>query len=174
MFTPGLELSRAFFAEIVRPLLVDRFPELRYGAALLGSGSEILGFDTEMSTDHNWGPRVDLFFEVNADGTDDRPIAGGLPNPFDLAWVPAGDTLYFVVEGPSPDIQLRWDIYVVRADGSARGEVVFSFQAVCGSRSSCGFRSSCRFRASCGFRRLRGLLWLAQESIRSSLVDQHR
>jgi hypothetical protein len=28
---------------------------------LIGYGSEILGFDTLMSTDHNWGPRVLLF-----------------------------------------------------------------------------------------------------------------
>jgi hypothetical protein len=60
-FTPGLELSRAFFAEVVKPILDDRYSSLRYSAALLGSGSEVLGYDTEMSTDHEWGPRVDLF-----------------------------------------------------------------------------------------------------------------
>ena len=32
-----------------------------YSAALIGSGSEVLEFDTEMSTDHHWGPRVMLF-----------------------------------------------------------------------------------------------------------------
>src|SRR5687767_15005392 len=60
-FLPGLELSRSFFAEAVQPLLGEAFPSLRYAAALLGHGSEVLGFDTPMSTDHNWGPRVDLF-----------------------------------------------------------------------------------------------------------------
>ena len=60
---PGLELSRLFFAEAVRPVLDDVVPGLRYAAGLLGSGSEVLGFDTEMSTDHHWGPRVDLFVE---------------------------------------------------------------------------------------------------------------
>ena len=60
-FIHGLELSRRYFNEAVRPLLAKAFPSLRYGAALLGSGSEVLGFDTEMSTDHDWGPRVDLF-----------------------------------------------------------------------------------------------------------------
>lgn len=62
-FIPGLELSRAFFEEVVEPLLGAVFPGVRYAAALIGSGSEVLGFDTEMSTDHDWGPRVDLFFE---------------------------------------------------------------------------------------------------------------
>jgi hypothetical protein len=62
-FVKGLELSRLFFEEAVRPALAAEFPSLRYAAALLGSGSEVLGFDTEMSADHGWGPRVDLFLE---------------------------------------------------------------------------------------------------------------
>ncbi|HEX8116928.1 MAG TPA: hypothetical protein VF521_06635, partial [Pyrinomonadaceae bacterium] len=60
-FVKGLELSRLFFEEAVRPALAAEFPRLRYAAALLGTGSEVLGFDTEMSADHGWGPRVDLF-----------------------------------------------------------------------------------------------------------------
>ena len=62
-FVKGLELSRLFFEEAVRPALAAEFPRLRYAAALLGSGSEVLGFDTEMSADHGWGPRVDIFLE---------------------------------------------------------------------------------------------------------------
>ncbi|HJQ34170.1 MAG TPA: DUF4037 domain-containing protein [Pyrinomonadaceae bacterium] len=60
-FVKGLELSRLFFEEAVRPVLEAEFPALRYAAARLGTGSEVLGFDTEMSADHEWGPRVDLF-----------------------------------------------------------------------------------------------------------------
>lgn len=60
-FVSGLDLSHRFFREIVRPLLSTAFPDLRYAAALLGPGSEVLGFDTEMSTDHDWGPRLFLF-----------------------------------------------------------------------------------------------------------------
>jgi hypothetical protein len=60
-FIKGLELSGLFFEEAVRPVLSSEFPGLRYAAALLGTGSEVLGFDTEMSADHEWGPRVDLF-----------------------------------------------------------------------------------------------------------------
>jgi hypothetical protein len=60
-FVKGLELSRLFFEEAVKPVLEQEFPSLRYAAALLGTGSEVLGFDTEMSADHGWGPRVDLF-----------------------------------------------------------------------------------------------------------------
>lgn len=60
-FIPGLRLGRLFFLEAVKPILDARFPDLQFSAALIGSGSEILGFDTEMSTDHHWGPRVMIF-----------------------------------------------------------------------------------------------------------------
>ena len=64
-FIPGLRLAGEFYAEAVRPLLDAAFPELRYAAALLGPGSEVLGFDTERSTDHDWGPRLLLFLNPN-------------------------------------------------------------------------------------------------------------
>ncbi|WP_232664395.1 DUF4037 domain-containing protein [Pseudonocardia sp. TRM90224] len=57
MFLPGLELSRAFYAEAVAPLLDG----LVHTAARVGSGSEVLGFDTERSADHEWGPRLQVF-----------------------------------------------------------------------------------------------------------------
>ncbi len=45
-FIPGLELSRLFYEEAVKPILDADFPDLRYDAALIGFGSEVLGFDT--------------------------------------------------------------------------------------------------------------------------------
>jgi len=60
-FIPGLELARLFYVEAVRPLLDDACPGLPHGAALLGPGSEVLGLDTARSTDHAWGPRLQLF-----------------------------------------------------------------------------------------------------------------
>lgn len=60
-FIPGLALSRGFYHELVRPLLDEAFPGLAHSAALIGSGSEVLGFDTAMSSDHHWGPRLLLF-----------------------------------------------------------------------------------------------------------------
>jgi hypothetical protein len=57
----GLDLCGAFFTEAVAPLLETEFPQLRYSCGLLGSGSEVLGFDDEMSSDHDWGPRALLF-----------------------------------------------------------------------------------------------------------------
>jgi len=60
-FIPGLELGHVFYNEAVKPILSVHAPRLLHSAAIIGSGSEVLGFDTEMSTDHHWGPRVMLF-----------------------------------------------------------------------------------------------------------------
>jgi Domain of unknown function (DUF4037) len=60
-FVPGAELGRRFYAEVVRPLLDAEFPGLPHAAAHLGEGSDVLGYDTAMSRDHDWGPVVTLF-----------------------------------------------------------------------------------------------------------------
>ena len=77
-FVSGRELSRAFYEEVVAPLIGD----VEHSAGLLGWGSDVLGFDTERSTDHGWGPRVRVF----VDGRDvDRvrsAVELGLPGEF--------------------------------------------------------------------------------------------
>jgi hypothetical protein len=89
IFIPGIELSRRYFHDAIEPVIGREFSGLRYAAALIGYGSEILGFDTPTSTDHNWGPRVLLFFS-----TEDRDRCGAevlqrldeqIPKTF-LAW----------------------------------------------------------------------------------------
>ncbi len=60
-FTPGIRLCGLFYEEAVRPILATAFPSLRYSAALIGYGSDVLGYDTVRSTDHEWGPRLLLF-----------------------------------------------------------------------------------------------------------------
>ncbi len=60
-FTPGLELSRNYYRQVLGPLIALHFSSLRYAAALVGPGSDVLGFDTEVSIDHDWGPRLLLF-----------------------------------------------------------------------------------------------------------------
>ncbi len=74
-FIPGLELARRFYWEAVRPVLDAEFPGLRHSAALIGSGSEVLGFDTPMSADHHWGPRAMLFL-AEADYDQHRAAIG--------------------------------------------------------------------------------------------------
>ncbi len=72
-FVPGLLLSERFYAEAVRPILADAFPRLRYSAALIGPGSDVLGYDTPRSTDHEWGPRLLLF--VSAEDHAEHAVA---------------------------------------------------------------------------------------------------
>jgi hypothetical protein len=60
-FVPGLRLAREFCDAVVRPLLAEGFPRLRYAAGLLGPGSEVAGFDSQRSVDHDWGPRLQVF-----------------------------------------------------------------------------------------------------------------
>jgi hypothetical protein len=62
-FVTGLKLSRLFYDTTVKQILASEFPQLRYSAALIGRGSEVLGFDTARSTDHNWGPRLQIFLK---------------------------------------------------------------------------------------------------------------
>ena len=60
---PGIALARRFYQQRVAPLLGDQ----PHGAALLGPGSEVLGFDDSTSTDHGFGPRVIVFVPEGTD-----------------------------------------------------------------------------------------------------------
>jgi Domain of unknown function (DUF4037) len=72
-----IELSRRFYDEIVAPWLARAFPGLPHAAALIGYGSELLGFDDAISQDHNWGPRVWLFLtEADFAAHADAIVAG--------------------------------------------------------------------------------------------------
>ena len=54
----GLELSRAFYEQCGAPMLHEQFPEIEglVAVGLVGSGSECLGFDDEVSRDHDFEP----------------------------------------------------------------------------------------------------------------------
>jgi hypothetical protein len=65
-FVPGLDLSERFFHAAVEPLLATHFPRLRYAAARLGRGSDVMGFDTAQSRDHHWGPKTTIFVADDA------------------------------------------------------------------------------------------------------------
>jgi hypothetical protein len=86
LFLPGLQLARQYYAELVRPLLDEALGGLPHSAARLGAGSEVLGFDTERSADHDWGPRLQIFLPDGDAGSraDDLTalLAGRLPAVF--------------------------------------------------------------------------------------------
>jgi hypothetical protein len=77
-FVPGLELARAFYDEAIAPLLGG----YEQGAAILGSGWDVLGFDTERSTDHGWGPRLQLFVARDEVRPVRQAVEAGLPDDF--------------------------------------------------------------------------------------------
>lgn len=57
----GITLSRSYFEEVVAPLLKQYLPDIRYAAARVGQGSDVLGLDDAVSRDHDWGLRLQLF-----------------------------------------------------------------------------------------------------------------
>ncbi|MBK8022075.1 MAG: DUF4037 domain-containing protein [Chloroflexi bacterium] len=90
-FVPGIELSRRLYAEAVRPILDAHWPGLPHAAAHVGSGSDVLGYDTEMSADHFWGPAVHLFLRDEDVGLkDDIVRVMGQELPLELAGYPVG------------------------------------------------------------------------------------
>jgi hypothetical protein len=77
-FVPGAELAGAFYREAVGPL-VGRWP---HAAALLGWGSDVLGYDTARSTDHGWGPRLTVLVNERDVHAAREALDVGLPPTF--------------------------------------------------------------------------------------------
>ncbi len=52
----GIEISRAYFEEYGLPMLREQFPDMLgyIAAGIMGSGSECIGFDDELSRDHDY------------------------------------------------------------------------------------------------------------------------
>ena len=77
-FVSGIDLARMFYIEVVRPLIKGR----AHSAARLGSGSDVLGFDTPRSIDHGWGPQLHVFVAASEVDTVRRIIDSNLPEEF--------------------------------------------------------------------------------------------
>jgi len=67
-FIKGLDLSELFFMDAIKPILEQNFPDLPYSSAFIGTGSDVLGYDTPQSVDHDWGPRLMLFLSETEHG----------------------------------------------------------------------------------------------------------
>lgn len=59
----GLELAKGYYEDIVRPAIEEKFGDKveRMAFGLVGDGSECYGFDDEISQDHDFGPRVQIW-----------------------------------------------------------------------------------------------------------------
>jgi hypothetical protein len=130
-FVPGLDLAERLYWEAVRPVLDAHFPGLAHSAALLGYGSEVLGYDTPRSMDHEWAPRG-LLFVSEADEAAHGPAIGealsrGLPHefrglPVDLVRPEGGGNAVMtrVAEGP-----VRHRVQVWTVAGFCRWQIGF-------------------------------------------------
>lgn len=75
----GADLSRAYFGQVVRPLLAAHDAGLEVAAARLGSGSDVLGFDDAQSRDHDWGLRLTVLVEDDRAPEIDALLESELP-----------------------------------------------------------------------------------------------
>ncbi len=124
-FIPGLKLSKIFFIEAVKPLLDKYYPTLQYDASLIGSGSEVLGYDDPISSDHHWGPRLQLFLSEidykNLRNEIDFFLREKLPysiKGFSTHWTdpdPNDSGNQFLAPKSSGSVNHRVDIFSVRA-----------------------------------------------------------
>ena len=78
VYVPGRTLSAGFYRDVVEPL-VRGWP---HAAGLLGEGSDVLGYDDETSTDHDWGPRLQLFVNVADVDNVRQAVTAGLPDTY--------------------------------------------------------------------------------------------
>lgn len=83
----GLELSREFYRQCAAPAISERFGEsaCRVAAGLAGQGSECLGYDDEISRDHDFGPGCSLWLtdgDFAAFGPELQRLYDSLPNEF--------------------------------------------------------------------------------------------
>ena len=83
-----VETSRAFFEEVVRPILESEVPEVAEVSAcgMFGYGSECYGMDDEVSRDHHFGLRIDMLLpdEIHRSSADTiiQTVNAKLPSSF--------------------------------------------------------------------------------------------
>ena len=82
MVGSGADLAHDYYRSVVRPLVDARWPGLPHAAARLGGGSDVLGFDDEVSRDHDWGLRLDLFVDEHLVPAVDAHLQRELPARF--------------------------------------------------------------------------------------------
>jgi hypothetical protein len=113
----GLRLSEEFYRNCVAPALAAEFPRLPHAAGLMGRGSEVLGYDDSMSTDHTWFARLIVFVpaEVLADHAESvqAQLTTRIPDHFDglPTKVDVSTVQQYFLDQLSLDVSVAWDAY---------------------------------------------------------------
>jgi hypothetical protein len=76
-FIPGLSLARTLYTDVVAHLL-----DMPHTACLFWEGSEVLGYDSPRSMDHEWGPRMQVFVAAKEVERTSTAISAGLPSQY--------------------------------------------------------------------------------------------
>ena len=83
----GSDICESFYRQCVLPVVEQHAENPLHAAGLIDYGSEVLGFDDELSRDHHWGPRVLLFLNEENHQRDARrlhqALAENLPHEFE-------------------------------------------------------------------------------------------
>ncbi|WP_246136422.1 DUF4037 domain-containing protein [Leekyejoonella antrihumi] len=111
--TNGLSLARAYWQQIVAPILDEHRPGIPRAAARIGSGSDVLGLDDQTSRDHDWGLRLQLFVRSVDEGDVRTVLTDQLPAEF------AGLPTRFAFTGQDDPV-LALDVLTVEEIVSAR------------------------------------------------------
>ena len=85
-FIKGLDLCEGFFNTYAKNIIESNFPDLKYTAGLIGYGSDVLGYDDVVSTDHMWGPRFYMFLDKKDIDLKDKifqALSGNLPYTYE-------------------------------------------------------------------------------------------
>ncbi len=107
-------MARGYHDVVVGPLVRARWPGLRYAAGRLGSGSEVLGLDDDMSRDHDWGLRLTLLVPPGLAVEVENHLDGVLPDSH------AGFPTRFAVTG---DPVIRHRVEVTSAEEFVAGRL---------------------------------------------------
>ena len=107
----GTELARAYWADVVRPILERELPDVPRAAGRLGTGSDVLGLDDDTSRDHDWGLRLTLLVPADRTGEVDELLTAALPAVY------RGRPTAFPLTG---DPAVRHRIEVATPDGFVR------------------------------------------------------
>src|ERR1043166_503081 len=85
----GIEISTGFINEIVLPTLKKELPAdfNRLAVAIIGTGSETLGLDDEISRDHHWGPRANVMYLREDEARLAKPIQAILQTKLPKTWL---------------------------------------------------------------------------------------